>query len=456
MNLLSSQKELQALLASSIEGRGPGAAVGIYYKGVRLHLYTGTSNQATQRPMSLETSFLVGSVTKVYTATLALLFVQEGRLALDAPVRQYLPEFSLAETDALDLITIRHLINHSSGIDGGDYIADFGWGDGCIARYVESCAALRQLHGPGQFSSYCNAGYVILGRVLEVLTQETFDDAIRQHLLEPFGLTATSTTRSRVRPASASVGHIVDREGLSTLVTSWTYPRACGPAGSTLYTSIEDFLSFAVAHLDNDSGVIGAETAHLMRQPQFEPWFNVRGYFGNENIGLPWRISIWEGRQALFHSGGSPGGAAYCLLIPEEDFALVTYANWSSGNFVAFEFMQALVTEHLGITPPDLLRLPDTALEQELRPFFGTFERLGRRIVLSASETGVQADIENLPVPNSSLPVGSPRSVGLKPINSFSLGTGSGAGVGALFRFIDEGPRGFNLLETGRRISKRI
>lgn len=455
----SRRNEIQIRLQAALEESRvsiPGAAAGIYYAGERLHLWAGSANTRSGSKMGPETAFLLGSVTKVYTATLAMALCEQGRLDLDEPVQRYLPEFQVRDQSAAQAITVRQLLNHSSGIDGGDYIADFGWGDDAIALYVQSCKFLEQLHVSGQFCSYCNAGFVILGRLIEAVTGQLFDDAVRSLILEPLKLRNTSTTRDGLPPAHAALGHLINTDGSPAPVPTWTYPRALGPAGSTLYSTIEDFLTFVVSHLPSGKKLWSAERLKEMRKPQFQSWQSVQGYFGNTNLGLPWRLARWSDFQVLFHSGGSPGGGAYCLLIPDLDFALVTYGNSGGGNFVAFRLMQLVVTKLLGVRPPDLIAIRSSGSDVDESLFTGTFQRLGRRIsILSGSDGHLRAEIEDLPFANSSLGSGNRREVSLAQVGARSLASGTNFAT-QLFSFIDEREGLFQFIETGRRISKRV
>ncbi len=130
--------------------------------------------------------FQIGSITKVWTATLVMQLVDEGRIELDAPVRRYLPGFRVADEAVSDAVTIRHLLTHTSGIDG-DHFADTGRGDDALERYVESCAELPQVHPLGATYSYCNTGYTVLGRVLELVADTVWDDLLRTRLVQPLG-----------------------------------------------------------------------------------------------------------------------------------------------------------------------------------------------------------------------------------------------------------------------------
>ena len=109
-------------------------------------------------------------------------------------------------------VTLRHLLSHTSGIDG-DHFADFGRGDDCLERYVESCSSLEQTHPLGATMSYCNTGFSVLGRVIEVVTGKVWDAVMRERLFEPLGLEHTSTLPEEAIMHRAAVGHIKPSPG---------------------------------------------------------------------------------------------------------------------------------------------------------------------------------------------------------------------------------------------------
>ena len=109
-------------------------------------------------PVPADALFLPGSIGKLYTATLVMMLVDEGKLDLDTPIRHYLPDFEVRDAHARDTVTARHLLTHTSGFDG-DHFTDTGRGDDALARYVAGCADLPQIVDPGRIWSYSNSGY---------------------------------------------------------------------------------------------------------------------------------------------------------------------------------------------------------------------------------------------------------------------------------------------------------
>src|SRR3954449_468649 len=187
---ISRWQERLALLA---EKHGvPGASLAILEGDEVAEAAYGVLNIRTGVEATPDSVFQIGSVTKVWTATLVMQLVDEGLLDLDAPVVTYLPDFRVADADVTRTVTTRHLLAHSSGIDG-DLFLDPGRGDDCVEKYVAACADLGQNHPLGATMSYCNSGYTVLGRLIEVLRDQTWDAVVKERLFAPLGLTTAGT-----------------------------------------------------------------------------------------------------------------------------------------------------------------------------------------------------------------------------------------------------------------------
>src|SRR5690606_36740088 len=201
---------------------------------------------ATGAPVTKDSIFQIGSISKVWTATVVMRLVDDGRLSLDTKVKDILPEVKLADDELTDGITVRHLLTHTSGLDG-DIFTDTGRGDDAVEKYVALLESAGRNHPLGATWSYCNSGYSVLGRIIEVLTGKTWDAAMSELLYQPLGLTHTVTLPEDAILHAAAVGH-VDVGDEQVVTPAYLLPRSVGPAG--LITSrVEDVLAFARLHL---------------------------------------------------------------------------------------------------------------------------------------------------------------------------------------------------------------
>ena len=132
-----------------------------------------------------------------------------------------LPGVRLGREDSAAEVTVRHLLSHSSGLDG-DIFTDTGRGDDCVEKYVALLADADRAFAPGAAYSYCNSGFVVLGRIIEVLDGRTWDASLRARLVEPLGLVDTVTLPDEAILRRAAAGHRGTRAPASR-----TRPGAC-------------------------------------------------------------------------------------------------------------------------------------------------------------------------------------------------------------------------------------
>ena len=145
-----SPAELEKKLSELIDVHGvPGAQLSVLDGDQLTEVAAGVLSQRTGCPSRADALFLPGSIGKLYTATLVMMLVEEGKLDLDIPIRHYLPDFEVRDPHARDTVTARQLLSHTSGFDG-DHFTDTGRGDDALARYVAGCSDLPQIVDPGQ------------------------------------------------------------------------------------------------------------------------------------------------------------------------------------------------------------------------------------------------------------------------------------------------------------------
>src|SRR5580704_18376607 len=158
-----------------------GAVLGIWADGQEILVAYGMLNAATRVPVTTDSLFQVGSITKLWTASMIMQLIDEGRLSLDTTVAGVLPGVQLGAKDIGGQVTVAHLLTHTSGIDG-DIFTDTGRGDDCVERYVGLLDRASSVFPPGSAYSYCNSGWVVLGRMIEVIDGRSWDAALAERL----------------------------------------------------------------------------------------------------------------------------------------------------------------------------------------------------------------------------------------------------------------------------------
>jgi CubicO group peptidase (beta-lactamase class C family) len=388
MSLATTSTSLQQLLDEARAAHGvPGASLAILRGGEIDAAASGLLNLDTGVEATTDSLFQIGSITKVWTTTVVMALVEEGLVELDAPLRRYLPAFAVAADGVADRVTIRHLLTHSSGVDG-DNFSDTGRGDDALEKYVATCAALRQVHPVGATMSYCNTGFTLLGRVIEVVTGQVWDAVMRERLFEPLGLTHTATLPEDVLRFRAAIGHI-QPAGEVVVAPMWGLPRTAGPAGAICSTASE-VVRFAQLHLEGGGDVLRPESVAAMQEPQVDVPSGGVGTSA-KHWGLGWEMFEWGGRKVIGHDGGTIGQVAFLRVVPDAGVAVALLTNGGSPMGLFRDVFAPLLAEAAGVDLPAELAPPATPLPVDATAYAGVYEREGASISVEPRGDGLVA-----------------------------------------------------------------
>jgi CubicO group peptidase (beta-lactamase class C family) len=345
--------ELREVVQELVARHGiPGAVVGVLEDGRIEAEAAGIANLNSGIEMTPDTLFLTGSITKVWTTTLLMSMVEQGLIDLDAPVKEYLPDFEVGEPGAADAMVVRQLVTHTTGIDAQNLIADVGEGDEAIANYIELLRTKGQLYWPGEYFSYCNTGFVIAGRIMEVVTGEGWSTLMRERLFAPLGLKRTVLTAKEAILYRTAIGHQPGPDGYVP-TEYFLLPECIAPAGTTLITSVQDTLTFVQTHLSDGPTFLGQDSVDLMAAHYLD--YPVPGA---GSVGHGWQRKQHGARVVLSHGGGSYGGVAMVGVVPDTGAAYIAFANGGAGS-VGFhnDLAEAILEQRFGLPPkesPDL------------------------------------------------------------------------------------------------------
>jgi dipeptidyl aminopeptidase/acylaminoacyl peptidase/CubicO group peptidase (beta-lactamase class C family) len=352
---------------------------------------SGVLNRNTGVPVTDDTLFQIGSITKIWTTILVMQLVDDGLLDLDATVRSVLPDFALADEGAAASITVRHLLNHTSGIDG-DLFSDMGRGDDCVERYVASLADSVILHPLGERFSYCNAGFVVAARIVEVLRGAIWDTVLRERIIEPLGLTHTITLAEDAPRFRTAIGHY-GRAEEATVPPVWAITRSMGPAG-VINTRMADLLVFAEAALRGGTlpggkRILSEASAAAMLEEQV----------GLRNVsptttawGLGWFMEYWDGHLVYGHDGATIGQNANLRLFPEHGFALALAVSGGMPDGIHKDLFRDAADAIAGLAPAEGLA---PAAGDDVPPtVLGSFETGGMDLEARISDGGPELRVK--------------------------------------------------------------
>lgn len=340
------ESELPVLLARH---RVPAAAVGVLQDGQVIDHASGILNLDTGVEATTDSLFQVGSITKLWTTDLVMQLVDEGRVGLDDEISRHLTTFRVADEEAAATITVRQLLSHTAGFEG-DIFTDHGPGDDAVERFVASMGDLPQIFAPGERFSYSNAGFAVLGRLVEVLRGTTWDRALLERLAAPMGLTHLATTAYDAIRFRAAMGHIdpapdhVLRPG-----PAWGMARASGPVGAMLSMRVRDLLGFAAMHLtggtapDGTRVVSGASCAEVLTRQVDHP-----ASTRSDARGLGW--SLDDTSQGLVgHDGQTIGQSAFFRMVPEHGLAVALLTNGGDTHGLYHDVVGHLLDDLAGV-----------------------------------------------------------------------------------------------------------
>lgn len=361
--------------------RVPGATLGITggdgHFDAAIDVAHGVLSKATGVEVTPDSLFQIGSITKVWTATLVMQLVDEGLLDLDRPVADVLPEFAVADADVTKQVTMRHLLAHTSGIDG-DIFTDTGRGDDCLERYVAALPDVAQNHPIGATWSYCNAGFVVAGRVVERVTGTTWDAALAERLVAPLGLTRTVTLPEQALLHRTAVGHVAPEGEAPQPAATWGIHRALGPAG-LITASVRDLLEFARMHLRGGVAADGSRVLSPDSVAAMQRWEAdlPDRYTLGDSWGLGWIRFDWDGHRLIGHDGNTIGQSAFLRVLPDRRLAVALLTNGGNTADLFHDLYAEVFADLAGVTVPPPLRPPADPPPIEVARYVGRYERAG-------------------------------------------------------------------------------
>ena len=285
----------------------PGVAVGIFCDGEEHYACHGVTSVENPLAVGTSTLFQIGSTTKTYTATASMALAEAGEVGLDDPVRGYVPELRLKDEAAARAVTVVQLLNHSAGWNG-DFFEDTGDGEDALARYVQDMAQLEQVSPPGAVASYNNAAFVLAGRLVEKVTGQAYEAAIRRLILEPLGCTESFFFAGEVMTRRFAIGHnYKQQQGAVTVARPLLLPRSSAPAGG-LFSTARDQIRYARFHLgqapaDGGTRVLARETLDRMQAPTI----SVPGGMLGDWVGISWFLRDIDGVRVAALAGPPTG-----------------------------------------------------------------------------------------------------------------------------------------------------
>ncbi len=344
----------------------PGVAVGLTVNGLDYTFGFGITHIENPLEITSRTLFRIGSTTKTITGQIIMMLVDQGKVNLDDKVRKYLPNFKVQDEYASANVTVRQLLNHTAGWDG-DIFFDTGSGDDALEKYVAKMAEVGQQTPLGELFTYNNASLNIAGRIIEVVTGKTYEDAVQDMVLNPLGMDNSFFSLGEVMMHRFAMGHML-KDGKLEIGRPYAESRASAACGGLISDAV-DQMKYARFHMGDGrtpSGerLLSEQSMRLMQTPVIDA-------SGDTWIGITWHINDVGGVRIVSHGGSTVGQQSAFWMAPAEKVAMTVLTN-QDGGIVLHERLCRWVQEHF-LGAVEILPEPLILSETELAEYTGDY-----------------------------------------------------------------------------------
>ncbi len=302
----------------------PGLALAIVQGDRILHLQGFGVANPQGAAVTSQTPFIIGSVSKSFTAMAVMQLVDAGQIELNAPVQRYLPWFHVADEAGSAAITVRHLLNQTSGIavaTGLNNATSQDISEGALEAQVRGFSTARLNHSAGEVFEYSNANYDILGLIVQTVSGQDYGSYIREHIFLPLEMTSAFTSETEAMVQGMATGHRFWFGRPLPYVAP--YAQANQPSGF-LIAGAEDMAHYLLAYLNN-----GAYAGKSVLSPMGVAAMHQRPLHeeGESYYGMGWFLGEVDGIQIVKHGGDTSNFHTTMTIFPESKLGFVVLEN---------------------------------------------------------------------------------------------------------------------------------
>ncbi len=305
--------------------RIPGLALGISENDRITYLRGFGKADDSGRPVTPQTPFIIGSLSKSFTALAIMQLVEAGKIELDAPVQRYLPWFRVGDEAASTRITVRHLLNHTSGLStktGRTFQGNGDISDAALEKTVRRLSSVELTAPVGKTHQYSTVNYAVLGLIVQTVAGRSYEDYVQTEIFDPLQMRGSFTS------AAAA-----EQRGLATGYHYWfgrpraadlPYNRGLVPAGY-LISNAEDMTHYLIAQLNNgryrSASVLSPDGVAELHRPA------VPTPKAGTSYGMGWFVGPINGIPAIHHQGETFNFHANAVLVPGTGTGVVVLMN---------------------------------------------------------------------------------------------------------------------------------
>lgn len=288
----------------------------------------GQARQGNGAPTP-QTPFFIGSLTKSMTALAVMQLVEAGRVELDAPVQNYLPWFKVADPQASARMTVRHLLNQTSGLptsSGEIQLADFDESPNAAEKQARALSTIALTNPVGSTFEYSNANYNLLGLIIEAAGGESYADYIQKHIFNPLDMHHSYTSPSAAKKNGLATGH---RYWFTVPFISPNTPVPGGSlASGQIISCSEDVSHYLIALLNGgrygDAQILSEKGIAEMQTGAAE---DIVMGISMGKYGMGWFVDESGKNKLVWHSGTTPDFGGFIALLPGQKKGLILLFN---------------------------------------------------------------------------------------------------------------------------------
>lgn len=389
ISVLENVAKTDSILESYCNSQEPGMSIGIVHNGKIIYQNSiGIADLSNDYAATNSTTFNIASVSKQFTALLALKAEEEGKLSLQDNITKYLPELENLPYK----ITIEQLANHTHGLPNySDLMEMIGFG---LATPISNDQAVKTILSTEQVNfkagtqyQYGNSGFMLLAEILKRVYQKPFPLVIKENIFEPLNMTQTSVIDNP--------NTIVPNKAIAYTKNGGDYielpnrQMECG--SSNIHTTLTDFLKWAINFQDPKVGTqdqinrLMTKTVSLSKK-------------GDLCYGLGLFTETYKGLKTVFHGGGTGGYRAYILHVPAHSFSIVTIGNQKSfdGLLIVQDLLELYLQEYLA----ESKQTEKLHTEEELNNYEGIYKiHPGQYWTIEVDDKNLYCNGDSKPLP---------------------------------------------------------
>lgn len=312
---------IDAYVAAELKAdRVPGGAL-VITKGSRIVHARGFGDDGNGRPVTPSTGFLLGSMSKSFTALAVMQLADQKRIQLDAPAKKYLPWFRMGNDGAGDAITVRHLLAHTSGIP--TMAPQAVGGNASLRAHVEALRDASLLAPPGSRHVYSSPNYLVLGAIVEAVTGRSFAEYLQNEILRPTGMLQSFTSQEEAMQAGMARGH---RYWFGIPIATVLPPEPGRLPTAAVISSVNDLGRFLIMQQDGGRAAGRQLLSSKALSEMHRGSIRANGF----DYAMGWRVSKMDGVTAIHHGGMLPHFRGKMVMLPQEQWGVAVLTNASS------------------------------------------------------------------------------------------------------------------------------